>query len=236
VARQLFLRKLPNPNREEEGRMSAIRCVKSEAVVLLVVVAASLFALPPAARARNSAQNPTVSQINGEVAFKTVTKPDREAGVWVDGQYVGFVKELHGDKKVVLLPGEHDVSFRQAAYKNQDQKIVVEPGKVTTVLVRLERDPNVLMPLTTGEIKLDVTPERAAVFLDGTYAGSVSDFKGLGHGMLVEPGKHTIKIDLAGYRPFTTQVNLLAKQKITVKTDLVAGSILQADPAIKSND
>jgi hypothetical protein len=163
-----------------------------------------------------------------------VTKPDRAAGVWVDGQYVGFVKELHGEKKILLLPGEHEVSIRQAAYKNQDQKIVVEPGHVTTITVRLERDPNVEMPSTTSEIKLDVTPDRAAVFLDGAYAGSVGDFKGLGHGMLVEPGKHTIKIDLAGYRPFETEVTLLPKQKFTVKTNLEEGSILQADPAIKS--
>jgi hypothetical protein len=52
--------------------------------------------------------------------------------------------------------------------------------------------------------------------------------------MLVEPGKHTIKIDLAGYRPFETEVTLLPKQKFTVKTNLEEGSILQADPAIKS--
>jgi len=90
------------------------------------------------------------------------------------------------------------------------------------------------MPATTSEIKLDVTPDRAAVFLDGAYAGSVSDFKGVGHGMLVEPGKHTIKIDLAGYRPFETSVTLLPKQKFTVKTNLEEGSILQADPAIKA--
>ncbi len=194
----------------------------------LVLVSAST------ANAQNEPVNPTTSHITGEVDLKPVTKPDRAAGVWVDGQYVGYVKELHGEKKILLLPGEHEISIRQAAYKNQDQKVVVEPGHVTTVTVRLERDPDVEMPTTTSEIKLDVTPDRAAVFLDGAYAGSVSDFKGMGRGMLVEPGKHTIKIDLAGYRPFITDVTLLPKQKFTVKTNLEQGSILQADPAIKS--
>jgi hypothetical protein len=208
--------------------------------ISLGAVAAAMFcavvfagAARPAA-AQNEPRNPVAGHVNGEVDFKPVTKPDKSAGVWVDGQYVGFVKELHGDKKVLLLPGQHDISIRQAACKNQDQKVVVEPGQVTTVTVRLEKDPNVEMPTQTSEIKLEVTPERAAVFLDGAYAGSVADFRGLGHGMLVEPGKHTIKIDLAGYRPFTTEVNLLPKQKYSVKTDLVEGSILQADPAIKA--
>jgi PEGA domain len=205
------------------------------ALAALILAVAGLLGFASAVQAQNEPQNPTVTHINGEVAFRPVAKADKQAGVWVDNQYVGYVKELHGEKKIVLLPGEHEISIRQAGWKNQTQKVVVEPGKSTEITVRLERDPNVVMPTTTSEIKLDVTPDRAAVFLDGAYAGAVSDFKGLGHGMLVEPGKHTVKIDLAGYRPFETQVNLLPKQKITVKTELVQGSILQADPAIKNN-
>jgi hypothetical protein len=208
----------------------------SRGVVFVLLATILMLVAAVAARAQNEPVNPTTNHITGEIDLKPVTKVDRAAGVWVDGQYVGYVKELHGEKKILLLPGEHEISVRQAAYLNQDQKVVVEPGHVTTITVRLARDPNVEMPATTSEIKLDVTPDRAAVFLDGAYAGSVSDFKGLGHGMLVEPGKHNIKIDLAGYRPFTTDVTLLAKQKITVKTNLEEGSILQADPAIKNDN
>ena len=41
----------------------------------------------------------------GQVEFEGKTKPEKTAGVWVDGQYVGYVNELKGDKKVLLLPG-----------------------------------------------------------------------------------------------------------------------------------
>jgi hypothetical protein len=200
------------------------------ALLLLIV---SLFPLP--ALTQNQNQNPTANSVMGQVDFKGVMKSDKESGVWVDNQYVGFVKELKGDKKVLLLPGEHAISIRQAGYLNEDQKVVVEPGKTILVTVRLEKDPNAVYSRVTAQVKIDVTPERAAVFLDGAYAGSVSDFKGVGKAMLIAPGKHKIKIDLAGYRPFETDVNLLPNQKMTVKTDLVQGSILQADPAIKSN-
>lgn len=191
-------------------------------------------ALFPATSAAQT-QSPVSNQLMGQVDLKPVTKPDKDAGVWVDGQYVGFVKELKGNKKVLLLPGEHQISVRQAGYLNEDQKVVVELGQINTITVRLERDPSALTPVVTSQIKLDVTPTRAAVFLDGAFAGSVGDFKGIGRGMLVEPGKHTIKIDLSGYRPFITEVDLLPKQKITLKTELEQGSILQADPAIKNN-
>jgi archaellum component FlaG (FlaF/FlaG flagellin family) len=198
-----------------------------------LLLAASLF--PAAAQAQNQNQNPTANKLMGQVDFKGVTKLDRESGVWVDNQYVGYVKELKLDKKVLLLPGEHEISVRQAGFLNQDQKVVIEPGKTILVTVRLEKDPNAIYAKVNGQVKIDVTPDRAAVFVDGKFAGSVSDFKGVGKAMLIAPGKHKIKIDLAGYRPFETDIDLLPNQKMTIKTDLVEGSILQADPAIKSN-
>ena len=206
------------------------RMVRCCAALLL---ASSL--LPAVARAQNQNQNPTANKLMGQVDFKGVTKLDRESGVWVDNQYVGYVKELKLDKRVQLLPGEHEISVRQAGFLNQDQKVVIEPGKTILVTVRLEKDPNAIYSKVNAQVKIDVTPDRAAVFVDGKFAGSVSDFKGVGKAMLIAPGKHKIKIDLAGYRPFETEVDLLPNQKMTVKTDLVEGSILQADPAIKNN-
>ena len=170
-----------------------------------LLVAASML---PVAHAQNQNQNPTANRVMGQVDFKGVTKLDRESGVWVDNQYVGYVKE---------------------------QKVVIEPGKTILVTVRLEKDPNAVYAKVNAQVKIDVTPDRAAVFVDGKFAGSVSDFKGVGKAMLIAPGKHKIKIDLAGYRPFETDVDLLPNQKMTVKTDLIEGSILQADPAIKNN-
>jgi len=198
-----------------------------------LLLAASLW--PAAVSAQNQNQNPVANRVTGQVDFKGVTKFDRESGVWVDNQYVGYVKELKDDKKVLLLPGEHEISVRQAGYLNEDQKVVIEPGKTILVTVRLEKDPNAVYAKVNAQVKIDVTPDRAAVFVDGKFAGSVSDFKGVGKAMLIAPGKHKIKIDLAGYRPFETDIDLLPNQKMTVKTDLVEGSILQADPAIKPN-
>ena len=51
--------------------------------------------------------------------------------------------------------------------------------------------------------------------------------------MLLSPGMHRIKIELPGYRTFESDVNLVAGQKSEVKTELVPGSINQADPLIK---
>ncbi len=56
------------------------------------------------------------SKVMGEVRFEGDTQLDRDSGVWIDGTYVGYVKELKGDKKVLLLPGKHQIAVRQAGY------------------------------------------------------------------------------------------------------------------------
>jgi hypothetical protein len=187
----------------------------------------SLAFLSVIVRAQNS--------IQGELQFVGSTKAEKTAGVWIDGQYVGYVSELKDEKKVMLLPGQHEISFRQTGYLDSTETFVVEPGKKLIITVKLDKDPKAQFSQVTSEIKLKVTPERAAVFVDGNFAGYVQQFSGMGRGMLVSPGPHRIKIALAGFQEFDTDVNLLPKQKMTIKTDLVAGSITQAPPAIKQN-
>ena len=51
--------------------------------------------------------------------------------------------------------------------------------------------------------------------------------------MLLSPGMHRVKIELPGYQTFESDVSLVAGQKSVVKTDLVKGSINQADSLIK---
>jgi hypothetical protein len=172
------------------------------------------------------------SKVMGEVRFEGSTKVEKDSGVWVDGGYVGYLKELHGDKKVMLLPGEHEISVRQSGYDDFLRKIVVEPGQVQTVRVTMHLSPRVQIPDVTATLKLNVEPGRAAVFLDDKYVGHASEFGGL-NSMLISPGKHRIKVGLPGYRTFETEVNLVAGQKSEIKTELVEGSIQQASPDIK---
>jgi hypothetical protein len=187
-------------------------------------------ALLPGALHLRAADN----KVMGQVDFVPSTKVEKSAGVWIDGQYVGHISELKGDKKILLLPGEHDIDVRQSGYTDSDQKVTVEPGKTIDLMIHLTKDPRVEYSKVTSEIKLKVEPDRAAVFLDGSFAGYVHEFGGIGRSMLVSPGKHEIKIALPGYRDFTTDVNLLPKQKFTIETKLLPGSINQADPAVKS--
>ena len=118
------------------------------------------------------------NQVLGEVEIDGASKIEKTSGVWVDGQYVGYVKELKGDRKLLLLPGEHTVVVRQSGYGDFKQPVVVEPGVKQVLKVKMEKDPRTHAPQITSQVKLEVNPERAAVFLDNAFVGHVSEFSG----------------------------------------------------------
>ena len=139
---------------------------------LAKVLFASLCFLLVVAQA--SSQN---NKVMGEVRFEGATKLERDSGVWVDGGYVGYLKELKGDKKVLLLPGEHQITVRQSGYEDFMQKIVVEPGQTQLVRVVMHLMPQAHAPDVTATLKVSVQPGRAAVFLDDKYVAEHS-FRG----------------------------------------------------------
>jgi hypothetical protein len=170
---------------------------------------------------RLSAQN----QILGELQLEGTSDAEKTAGVWVDGQYLGYVQELKGSKKILLLPGDHQVTLRQGGYLDFVQRITLQPGEKQVLRVTLQKDTRVRWPAVTAEVKLAVTPDRAAVFVDGVFVGHIGEFNGAGKALLIAPGKHRIKISLPGYETFETEISLIANQKFQLKTDLVKGPV-----------
>ena len=166
----------------------------------------------------------------GELRFTADNQSERDAGVWIDGKYFGYVKELKGDRKVLLPTGPHEVSIRQAGYKDLTKTVVIDADQIRTVAVVLEENSQMTYPgSNAAELRLDIQPKRAAVFVDGTYMGHGGDFSGRFHSMLVNPGKHHLKVTLEGYRSYETEIDAQANNKSQTKIVLERGS--DAPPA-----
>ena len=84
----------------------------------------------------------------------------------------------------------------------------------------MQKDTRVQLPTITASVKISVSPNRAAVFVDGVYVGHVDEFDGPGQAMLVAPGKHKFVISLPGYESFETEVTLVHDQQFQLKTEL----------------
>lgn len=200
------------------------RMLQRERIVCAVLLALSTLLSVSSAYAGND--------VMGEIVFEGKSKVEKTSGVWVDGQYVGYLKELKGSKKVLLLPGDHTITVRQDGYQDFVQRVSLQPGEKVVVSVAMQRAPTGAMPAVTATVKISVNPSRAAVFVDGLFVGHVGEFEGAGRGMLIAPGQHMIKIALPGYQTFETQINPLANQKVEVKTDLVKSDSTGNDPLL----
>lgn len=170
------------------------------------------------------------NRVLGELRLNAENKAARSSGVWIDGQYLGYLQELKGSRKVLLLPGRHQVVVRQDGYLDFRRSVVIGPGQTISVPVRMRKNPRSVYPSVPSELRLIVNPDRAAVFVDGRFVGYAHEF---GRGMLLSPGKHQIQIDLPGYQTFAATVNLLPHQTAVLKTTLLKGSIEQADPLLR---
>ena len=199
-----------------------MKCLRGMSLWFCSFIFLSLLALVPTLYAGND--------VLGEIELVGDTKVEKTSGVWIDRQYVGYLHELKGTKKLLLLPGEHEIAVRQDGYMDFLQKIAVRPGEKQVVHVKMEKDPRLQMPQVTAEIKLDVIPRRAAVFVDGLFIGHVGEFNGLGRALLVAPGKRRVLISLPGYQNFETEIELVANQKSTIKTTLVKGASFEGNP------
>jgi hypothetical protein len=154
----------------------------------------------------------------GELQLEGATKVEKTSGVWIDGQYLGYLEELKGSKKILLLPGEHKITVRQNGYQDFAQDVVLHGGEKQLLNVKMVKDTRFVMPAVTAEVKLSVNPDRAAVFLDGQYVGHAAEFGG---GLIVAPGHRKISVSLPGYQTFSTEVDLAPRQKFEIKTDLL---------------
>jgi hypothetical protein len=172
--------------------------------------------------------------VMGEIQFQGKSHVEKTSGVWVDGQYVGYLKELKGSKKVLLLPGEHLIAVRQDGYQDFIERVLLQPGQKEVVRVVMEKALTGPLPQVTATVKIAVNPSRAAVFLDGLFVGHVGEFEGVGRGMLVAPGTHQIRIALPGYQTFETDINPLANQKVEIKTDLIKSDAPLAEPLVNT--
>lgn len=175
------------------------------------------------------------NDVLGEIDLVGASKVEKTSGVWVDGQYVGYLQELKGSKKILLLPGEHQITVRQGGYLDFAQTVAVRAGDTQTIAVKMEKDLRVQLPQVTSEIKLEVNPNRAAVFVDGVFVGHVAEFEGMGKALLVTPGKRKVRITLPGYQNFETDIELAVNQKSTIKTDLVKGGPAEGTALSKPN-
>ena len=68
-----------------------------------------------------------------------------------------------------------------------------------------------------GDLRLQVEPRHAEVYVDGYFAGHVDDFDGIFQSLTLEDGGHKIEIVAPGYETLEVDVRIMPGRKITYK-------------------
>ena len=73
----------------------------------------------------------------------------------------------------------------------------------------------------SGGLRLEIEPETAEVYVDGSYAGIVDDFNGHSHYLNLTAGAHHIEVRASGYQTLTFDTMIQADHTISYKGHLV---------------
>jgi hypothetical protein len=71
-----------------------------------------------------------------------------------------------------------------------------------------------------GQLRLQVSPRHAEVYVDGYYTGIVDDYDGITQGLTLESGAYSIELVAPGYEPLQFNVRITPGNKVTYRGDL----------------
>jgi hypothetical protein len=198
------------------------------------IIIAVLLCLSPVASPWAGSSN----DVLGEVQLKAVDKIEKTAGIWVDGQYLGYLKELKGSKKILLLPGRHEITARLSGHLDFETTLDLKAGEKKVVRIAMRENPDAHFPDPSdmARVKVLVKPTRAAVFVNDRYVGHVDQFRGIGDFLGLNPGTYRIHITLPGYTPFETEMTLTKAQNYEIKTKLQKSRASADDELLARND
>lgn len=145
------------------------------------------------------------------------------AAVSLNGEYQRVTPAEYNN----LPPGDYTLTVELAGYFTETIPTDLKDGSRREILVQLENVSSVSGQTDTleslyryGSIAVDSTPGGADVSLDGVVAGRTP----VTHAALilnsVPVGKHTIRVELAGYPPFTSTVTVVKNQVQRINADL----------------
>jgi hypothetical protein len=187
-------------------------------VALLFAVATALMLLPPASARAQQVDDP------GQLQIVATHETEKDSGVWADGEYIGYLRDFWGNKKIMLSPGEHEISIRKFGYMDFTRKVRIDPAQIQLLPIIMEIDVNAQYPTqNTATLKINASPPEAAVLIDGKYVGYARQVSGVFKSLTVTAGKRKVRIEMQGYRPYDTEIEVAAGKTSEVRAALTKG-------------
>ena len=162
----------------------------------------------------------TAADENGYI--KARGKP-LNAGVFVDGNYVGPAGRFTVPEKYPVAPGPHEITLKDPRCEDYTARVTVQAKKTTKISYKLKRltpaqPPFGRLRLGGGEVEsfLSVTAgDVGAIYINDKFFGYVDELNNSGGGLLLNPGTYKVHISSPLFGDTTQQVTIEAN-KVTV--------------------
>jgi hypothetical protein len=105
-----------------------------------------------------------------------------------------------------VFPGTHTIELRLEGYEVWSESVQVMAGETTYVDATM-----IPTPTITGFLSVTSSPTGADIAIDGRPIGEKTP-----HTVPIDPGRHTIKVTLAGYPDWTGRARVTGGETIDV--------------------
>jgi len=163
---------------------------------------------------------PALAQETGYI--KARGKPG-DAGVFINGQYVGPAVRFTVPEKYPAPAGEVEVTFKDPRYEDYTTKVTVRLKKTTKIHYALKpvepaKPPFGRLRLGGGEPESFMsiaTGDTGAIYINDKFFGYVDELNNPGGGLLLNPGTYDLHITSALFGDIRQKVTIEAN-KVTV--------------------
>jgi hypothetical protein len=185
-------------------------------VVITGIIACLILAAIPAALGADGTAAP--SSIGGTIIVMSFPPG---ASVYLNEVYRGVAPLTLRN----VTPGKYKVGVSMAGYDNDSMPVVLYDGSVRDIGFNLVKA-SVTPPVSpgSGQIAIDSTPGGAFVMLDGNNVGITPAGRAALIVNDVPAGSHTVRVELAGYPPYSGTVTVIRNQVVQVNADLATTS------------
>lgn len=163
---------------------------------------------------------PALAQETGYI--KARGKPG-DAGVFINGQYVGPAVRFTVPEKYPAPAGEVEITFKDPRYEDYTTKVTVRQKKTTKIHYALKpvepaKPPFGRLRLGGGEPESFMSiaaGDTGAVFINDKFFGYVDELNNPGGGLLLNPGTYDLHITSALFGDIRQKITIEAN-KVTV--------------------
>src|SRR5581483_7308778 len=144
--------------------------------------------------------------------------------------------DFNGLFHALTLPaGPHLIEIRKVGFEPVSVHVYVQPNQtmtfrasMATVMPAGASEPATGSDVTValappGDLRFDVTPKDAQVYVDGYYVGIVDDFEGRRQRLSLPPGTHHVVLQESGYEPIEADVAIQSHATTTYRGVLTRG-------------